>query len=330
MKCVINFKCLATLLICVLFPLSALSDVKTRPPGEPGFYDKEKIPLLPRNVDRAWSATLRTINSCTGFYISNHGHMLTALHCVADCLYARDAIHYRSTDNGLVAVSTAAAPGVLCDGHIEVLAIGGGAVLFGRPPYNHPRATPSRSEWSALTEDFALIRDLSHQSGGARRTPCIPLAKSPAGIGDRLFSIGYPSAMERPNGHSSNGHAGYISYGRLLKRGIDAEIHYPELWHQRHLDYHRSAREGKVENPYSFVDEHFLISDVDTYRGSSGSPMLNSDGHWVGVSAFGTATRLTSGMEITYFSGAVPAEKIVNSIRLALHPYIVSKAFDCQ
>ena len=223
---------------------------------------------------------------CTGSYISDDGHILTASHCLDDCLF---------NDNGKPKMPE----GVSSPPQCRIL-IGDSTepIKFEVTKAN----SCSMSVRSALRKNIAHATPLTPkacQDGNLAdvailkpvRKPkdfsCLSLASAPPQLGNPLISLSYPretfrAANDRPDAKDANGTSLYFSSGRIIneatcERTITNPSKIGAIFQPTITVIRPLAPQIRDINPDLFQ------TTVDSEYGSSGAPLLNENDEIVGV-----------------------------------------------
>jgi len=220
--------------------------------------------------------------SCAGVWISNQGHLLTALHCldVDDFIYERGDFHQNNQMQWISLFKEARSPESLYLDNVDihwkgevyaspqVILLGAGR-LVERPtwypwPYNDLSSETVATMAEYSSQDYAILKvDL--------KTPCLHNGSSHQ-TGQRVFSFGYPSRMRD---HSPREDELFMAQGELLSgheqssflQGLSAPLSGGQL---KQLDQ-------------MFLPEGVLLTTLDSSCGMSGGPVINDQGQLVGI-----------------------------------------------
>lgn len=219
---------------------------------------------------------------CTAAFISNAGHILTARHCMQKCLirsgifqmvYEQKAVSYFHLNQQKLGKAECSA---LLDGEPVDLII----------ESTSPGLIVSMDEKSLQSLNPQLFKNLVEQSytskgdfviarvkNSSHSTSCIPLAKKPALTRDLVHNFAYPTATNRPDGWNSDGLSFYATTGEVISGiaknscVIDAKLSETQL--------------RKLEK--EFDEDTAFMSTLDAIYGSSGAPVISSNGEVVGI-----------------------------------------------
>ena len=257
------------------------------------FHSPEQIPTedLPKNFSNLEKAFISTTDgeSCSATFISNHGHILTALHCLALPFQWVEAIKgawllkpdvgdnktFLGKEGWGSFFSIAYSPIKLTTPETfnpQLVLTGKGyfGVLYEDKAAAHEPEKFSQlaAEGYIATEDFAIIKI------SLENTPCVPVSEESPLPGDQVWSVGFPLPVDnRPR--KSGGEA--VSIGTITN-GFD-DIAPGE----RELDPSLSPNvlnilKKALNHPNGFY------STLDVFFASSGTGVVNSsNGKLVGI-----------------------------------------------
>lgn len=293
----------------MLFPMMAAAD----------YYKLRKVPahLKPPSFDRGRAAALEIPSvggefGCSATVISNQGHVLTALHCLPQCVKFKEGksvknFRFTVPDHDQVRAGKAncrlpfAHEGKsLGDELSQIVAVGAGyvyAVDFENLEEELKEHTERQAIFSQLIEsgvgitgDYAILR----VPGLAGRT-CVKTSGRGALISETVWNIGYPS--KRSGAAFSAGKVIYAPVGK-----VDAKVTSAEQ--ARSLVTRRTGA---------------VISTIEAHKGSSGSGMISYGGDLVGV--LNAAAGSSFGASIAY---------VISTATANYGSSVVANAFNCQ
>jgi hypothetical protein len=250
--------------------------------AEEGFHLPSKLPaqLRPAGYDAAVAASVQIdiddgTWTCSASVISPDGYVLTALHCMDECL-KRNHLYEKIPDSIYSGNfrSKKAAPNVLCKGHripelgtgdLRLVEVGNGYVVQS-PEQLLELTSAEAGKRRAGKTDWAILKAELPQPA-----PCVPISRKALTAGQPVWVLGFPSRTSRPGGRNSDGKHEHVTYGAVSAdySGNDwvgqwsaAEREIFWWWHQ---------------SPYEFV------SSADSFWGNSGGMVIDSEGKQVGV-----------------------------------------------
>lgn len=190
--------------------------------------------------------------TCSGSFVSDQGHILTASHCAEVCL----ADPHRTGER----------QNMKCE--IEV----NGKKVPVRIVTMSPCLAEDRMKaFDAGRDDCQNEGDIAILLPDEPPTEfsCLAMAAAPPAEGEAVYALGYPGKTTRADGNS-NGTRMYMSYGNVRKSdtckkdttGADVAIKSPAIYQKR-----------------------MIQTTVDIAPGSSGGPLINSNGEVVGVAS---------------------------------------------
>jgi V8-like Glu-specific endopeptidase len=242
--------------------------------------------------DRAVQASIRLFDSgseCSGSVISPDGYVITALHCVQQCISDQKLgaeLEFPTFEGRIFSAIAKPLANNRCEGAqitvedgsqnsktyqaIRLVALGRGFTEFN----DLKVMSASSAEVKKIAEsdlDYVVLKieDLNRD-----RLGCIPTAKKADAVGSRVWSIGFPGANSgRAGGLSSDGRSELVSYGRRLQ-----DVSQNEFFRASNLTPEHRARLMAM-----YLSPGLLVSNMDIYSGESGSMVLNSQGQLQGV-----------------------------------------------
>lgn len=260
--------------------------------SQAAFYSPENLPQKPQNLDRFYNASTyigyNNTDHSTGVAISNDGYILLNLHSMRDCLssvtnsYFEDFIDRAESPDGVYDLWVSKKQNFknltcknytswyeeLYQGDPTVIWIGRGKGSFEESEIlNIPPDIIKSIATNA--DDFAILKYNLH----GKTAPCVPLAKKEMIAGDSVWSSGYPAQTFRQEGFNSDGVHKFLATGKLR-----ASIHEDPYLKQNFT----SEQQWKLESEI-YDQSRFLLTDLDTFNGSSGSPIVNKDGELMGI-----------------------------------------------
>lgn len=288
-----------------------------------GFYRPSKVPRPSAHEKQALAALVRlegSVSHCSGTRISRAGHILTAAHCVKDSLdkasrsdlsdlelveLDQTVNRYQKQEIAFTVEKRAA----------YLLYAGKGFILGDRNPSDISKMAgdaPLSERFQALTVgDWAILI-----TNGGKMGSCLETSAQIIPDGEPLWAFGYPASAQRSNHQNSYGKAVYIAYGEAVR-----DVKKSEFYAQLNL----ASQEVYRPIFQSVVDSGDLIlSNMDSYGGYSGGPVINSQGELVGVRNTSGSNRTTFRNNSTY---AISVKKIFEDLRGAgIDP---GSFFDC-
>lgn len=307
--------------------------------SESEFVSPRSVPEMdqPKNYDKALSAAVMIGNECSGVYISNSGHILTAFHCVANMIesgiernmipefrtpiVSRNDKPLKSYARWAIGENGKHAP-IDQDLFGNVIAIGSG--------YYH-----SLNHYTAVKKNASLFEDWMKKDYGPpgdfailkvekTGTPCVKISNKNANVGEKVFSLGFPGDRI-PD--SPNGELWAFSKGQIT-RGIEDNFGFASLIskvpEEKRLPI-VSFFKRVMDRPGTFA------ATVDINSGSSGSPVLNFDGELVGI--INAAELFGLDDSVQYFPGVtqgVTISKIRDEFTIFLGERGFKEAFNCE
>jgi hypothetical protein len=219
--------------------------------------------------------------TCTGTYISDEGHILTARHCIHGCLIAQGFVQetplfpeYGWRSPKLYQQNRVAHCPVQLDGQeveVQVLSSGPGFMI---PSEQASLALYDREIHQNFLEqgflhngDYALLKVDSLP----RNKKCRSMARQPILNGDPVHYFGYPSASTgRPQGRNSDGNQLMLAHGEVIPSILQNSCISPD-----------TNQAGRLTQTYDRPE--IILSTVDILPGSSGSSLLNEQGQVVAL-----------------------------------------------
>ena len=235
---------------------------------------------------------------CTGFYISQQGHLLTAAHCVELSRASRRSVAGipATEHDDDVAFYGPGSGEISIDGHSAYL------IMAGRGYPDFALANGNPTDMARLRRlmlgDWALVK-VSHSAP----TPCVVMEETALPAGAPVWNAGYPTAAARG--------------------GLDDIHRRPLATDGQALDPRRLANAfGQLPadrvRPNAELYEpmldagHALLSDVDSNGGMSGGPIFDQLGR---VAALQTMARSDAADYVPYSTFGVTTKKIFEDLR---------------
>lgn len=248
------------------------------PLAEAGFYKESTLPEAPQQVRGLFAASVELETEfarCSGAMISPDGYVLTAAHCIWDCLVEQKKARRYRTESAYTVVSASPTPGISCPIRLRDYGATTARVeLLGRAQVlvNFELLAKNRDEddavmtMAAFDEDFAVLKFQL-----PRAAACVPLAPARPNPGERVWALGYPSTTVGGRGkfEALSGDE-YISYGRVFERLSD-------------LALDSSEKIRGAERFFAANHNAYLFTSADIYTGSSGGMLANPAGELVGT-----------------------------------------------
>ncbi|MBI3548709.1 MAG: trypsin-like peptidase domain-containing protein [Elusimicrobia bacterium] len=310
--------------------------VHGKAPDHVPFTPLDKLPAqgAPAGYERAKSAVGRIYlaTNCTATRVSPQGHILTAFHCVPNCL-PDDSVSWK--EDGKIyklRFDESKLPGGECKSHpwtgtdkadpgnvwkkkYRLLAVGSSGYLRVRAvsslPYQNP-ATFLRLRAEGHTaigdvDDFALLQEVEPEPGA-------PFIKPSCGglpaTSELLWAISFP--------YNGRDYLPRYTAGYRIDKMEDTAI----------IDEVRSGKIKEADARAIFFDPRFLWSSLDAASGASGSGVFDQKGELVSV----TALKYTGG-GWTYHSGShgsIPISHIRARLLPKLPPAVYQTVFGCD
>lgn len=263
------------------------------------FYLPGDLPSKPSHLDNAIKATTylksyRTNDKCSGFFVSEEGHYVTALHCIEDCLRRKYLFTNSDSSNpwdhpGPVEQSEfhkifntktldPKSP-VVCDG--LSLTIPEGWEMYGNPELlmvGRGWATVKTKDIDQLTaaqfqnlkngiDDFAVLKFKTQ-----RPMECLKVSKkihptSPT------WTLAFPTDTHRQEGFNSDGRSRYSSEGTV--RSSLQEDDYVQSLEMTDLDWQRQLE--------LTGDSKYLLMTNDVVSQMSGGAVIDDEGEAVAI-----------------------------------------------
>lgn len=257
------------------------------------FYRPDSVPagLMPPGYARGRAAALYIdpeSNSlgCSATLISSQGHVLTAAHCLPQCLGFKshgDISNFRYSQPNQQSILSGKANcsisfqqegRTLGSMRAQVVAAGAGYVEFSdgerlakeldKDPKKKATFIQLMKAGVGISGDFAIVR----VPGLAART-CAQLANRSAQLGEFVWDISYPAPSHRPNGLGAPGGEAVFSGGQVTWVKTSPTNYDVQTGAQ--ASTLRTNRNGIIQ------------SSIDSNEGSSGAGLLSSNGEVLGL-----------------------------------------------
>jgi hypothetical protein len=242
---------------------------------------------------------------CTGVFISETGHLLTALHCILGNLRGTSWLRegtYKSVarfdvieqlPNAFLPVPESRMRYILPElgitSDLKVVFLGMGVAASNAviaksitpdkgpvDPITHEALDEKQIEiLSTYQDDFTILQvDL-----GDNKAPCLTLEQDSPSKPEQLWTLGFPKSAQRNGDHSSDGIRKYITLGEGL------------------TDFGKApwVRQAQFsETAISILNRIFpqsvrVLGTMDGTQGMSGGPIVNHNGNLVGITTVGLA-----------------------------------------
>jgi hypothetical protein len=280
----------------------------------------ESLQLRPANYQRTLDSIV-SLDICSGVYVSNQGHILTALHCFEGA-YPKDMqnapaknIHgrweYGFQPQTVFGPGRRHQPGYLQDLYINEKSYEKAQIVF-----SGERLGVNYLDTSA--EDFIILKVPVEG-----KTVCSPISFKRPQSGELVWSYGFPSGFVERNGQSVGDSVTLrISNGRV-KSTVAQTI-------GRAVDAVRSEEEISMQEFLSDTMEYqkytYLIStDVD--EGMSGGPIFDKRGRVIGNLALAVPTLLPSDKKRANIQSIAG---LIQSMRKVMTEEEIQEVFDCD
>lgn len=240
--------------------------------------DSDPFPLLNKSV-----FSFRNNDSgggCTGTKLTEDGDVLTAFHCLKECLFKQNWFDTHEDTANLsgeavrVFRQTRAHAPVTCKllvPFMEVQVIDAPKCIAYVLKENGDLGRVSESAPGDCDKSQDVLTFRMQQPEFLKDLTCAPLSSGPAPhVNDRVFSVGYPSATFFGK-EDSDGKNMYRSRGRVMR--------------QQSCEW-TSPNGGRLRSSFPFeVGLHVLQVSVSAVPRSSGSPLFNRYGEIIGVAS---------------------------------------------
>lgn len=253
--------------------------------------------------------------SCSAARISDQGHILTAAHCVQECVREKINRPGASKDSIFCDIEIKgkkARAKVLvtypCD--LEI------ASIFERP-LRRVRSGDTSESLPKCDEawDLSILEVPAEALGDAA---CLPIKLTDVPLGEDVIALGYPSKSNRkqydPEAKDSAGNTQYLSIGKIVEQEYCQGI--TELGRLRH----KPEIGQKLEKQDQLIRDHDHMREyqttVDVVPGSSGGPLIDRSGAIIGVARWGDARIQNNNVECpgaTFFSRLSVLQKNIDA-----------------
>lgn len=266
----------------------------------------EDLPAKPNRLENAipatgWIKSSRTEDKCSGFFVSEDGYYVTALHCLEECLRINDQYPHSDPSNDydhpgpiqssefhkIFQVSPLSAKKqIVCPdlhmtfpggkwetyGQAEVVAIGQGWATV----KNDGIDQLSEKEFELLKQsidDYAILKFKVDRKLNCLSIGSLPNAEKP------IWTLGFPTLTSREEGFNSDGRSRYSSIGNT--RSTILEDTFLQSLEMTPLDW--SRQQALTSHP------KYLLMTNDVVSQMSGGAVLNEDGNAVALIYSSTA-----------------------------------------
>lgn len=222
--------------------------------------------------------------SCSGAVVSDQGHIMTAGHCFENCSATKEQnLNSYGTYGSLNLYSEKKDRPSQCIATIDGIETTVDVKMTSACSFEEHLAAAGVNppQKCSIFNEIAVVLPTTQVT----RKNCLPFAQG-FKIGDRVYTIGYPSKTERGE-KDSDGISQYASFGEIIPYSQKCTI----LKNSWELDKMRN-----IEQPGDVVDfDPFLNpalktgaiqTTVDVVPGNSGGPLLNEKGEIIAVGSF--------------------------------------------
>lgn len=273
----------------------------------------------PHQFERVVGATVQ-MDGCTGTFISNKGHLLTALHCFegaypeamekAPSAKVSGRWEYGFVTKEVFGPGRMVRPGVMKDfwandfiyQDVEVVAAGA------RIPLNR---------LDDVAEDFVILK-----LPVSEPTQCLPIFWDKPMSGDLIWALGYPDGfttrdgVEFTDGDTLRVSSGSVNYTVAQSLGVAVDF-VKGRSNQNGQDFVKDTLE---------YQKNIYTASVDVDSGMSGGPVVDKDGQITGVVSLSTS-RLTGDKRELAFT---TIKGITRALESMLSEEELSEIFDCH
>ncbi len=266
--------------------------------GAGGFYKGEEVPIAPKNLARALSASVRIGEegaTCSAVIISNDGYVATATHCIDRCLKATWAYQphiyaKRRTKPGVydgleieeqVPTRLSCPLSITLDYNIpEFTLIRPKIIWMGRGTLmNNEKNLPQIPEKefqqiAGLTEDITVLK--YEFSGKETSLPCVPAVRSRPLKNAPVWAIGFPV---RGPGFLYNGYKEFVSLGKVRESITEDPV---LQQYERELAPEVKARFWDYQKAL-WNKEGVLLTTLEAAHGNSGGMVINEQGELAAI-----------------------------------------------
>ena len=241
--------------------------------------------------------------TCTGTRVSRNGHILTARHCLNDCLISSNYVEpvrlypefgHRSPNLYLFTNRKPTYCDLSVNGESKTLKVVAASRGFMIPSEQRSLGVFDWNLYVSFLDnsyfhngDFAILQDETSTGG-----ECKSIGRYKLIPGDYVHYLGFPDATTgRPDGMNSDGNQLRMGRGRIIES----------------ISQNPCANiTDRLKTRYDRDD--LLLSTVDIVHGASGSSLLDRNGNVVGLlnSSFGQGVKISS----QYCEGSAVAIKI--------------------
>lgn len=249
--------------------------------------------------------------TCSGFWVSEDGFLLTAAHCFAAALEALDLGRFAAARSVRGVKIDNRLPFKLVEGRGDfdidgvaharpvIVALGTGG-LIERPAVNGAQEWNTDEAGLRMSREMALDFVLLKYDLAGARVPCIPIETSRLQPDISVWSFGRPSGSEL-----------LVSGGKSAESFEALKTLYP-------------MEKGKEGDPV--LAAIMVYSDLRVRAGMSGGPLVNSDGGLVGINSFG----LFYGLKVSEKSAFVRASAVYDEIAVLAGEARAREFFSCR
>lgn len=223
---------------------------------------------------------------CSGVIVSDEGHLLTASHCLDICRFNEDGTP-TGKNRCLIKVNDRAIGFTVLRGNTCTI-------------QQRQKAEIAKKYRKSLDEfpnncldgdlnDFALLKPTL--LGDLGEFSCLEIAPQKPRVGEDVFAMGYPNQTfraqhERPNAKDAPGGKLAISTGKVVSSNTCDQRWVAQDGFNRFIFGSREMPEKKeIQEIVKSLWGHSIQTTVDIFQGSSGGPLVNSQGQVAGVAS---------------------------------------------
>lgn len=254
----------------------------------------------------------RLLDRCTASVVSDSGHLLTAGHCLENCLKPQRVY------TGDAPVKAAALIGKSCNIRIN------GATH--KLPVMAINGCPGEGRWGPRCTglDYAVL----DASGLKDQFPaCVSVSKASPKVTDKALALSYPELNERTFKGGQKYQREVADQVSSLGHVVAAQDHC--LLEGQETNLNTGAFTMPIVRRW-IENQHILQTDIDILHGSSGAGLINSQGELIGIARMFNKRLHNKNQECKGATLFTNAPSAVQQIKASLPSETAKQVFNCD
>ncbi len=299
------------------------------------FQDPQSVDVAhrPATFDKTLRATFQLNGDCSATFVSNQGHILTALHCLhmvwpGDSFPEMGVFIAKLPEQMIgrkILVAMSRDGEKESDIEVTLVAAGKGHFKGGISPIqaflgNAEKYLDLMEQKYGTAEDYLILKtDLQN-------TPCLPVASKSLAVGDFVWSLAFPGRDEDIKGRPLwTGQHGAFTSGYITRGIVDNES-LTDVLAGRSPEYQQTYLNvvGAGEN------SDMVTSSMDNLPGASGGSWLNEKGEIVAVGNSLMSFRSPKKGYVYGMAQGAEIQSVIGKLKTKLGEEAVSQIFSCH